>query len=139
MTTEEPPRRFWPSMAALGAGLVAIVVLSLGTDELMRWLGLFPPGTEAPKSDGTFLLALGYRSLYAIFGSYLTAKLAPRRPMRHAIELGVVGLLLGAAGVFASWNAPEMGPRWYAIALALIALPCGWLGGLLHRRLQPPR
>jgi hypothetical protein len=27
-----------------------------------------------------------------------------------------------------------LGPRWFPIALVVSALPCAWLGGLLHRR-----
>jgi len=27
----------------------------------------------------------------------------------------------------------KLGPIWYPIALALTALPCAWLGGILYR------
>ena len=135
MTTNEPPRQFWPSMGALGAGLLAIVALSLGTDVVLRLAGVFPPAGEPMVGEGLYLLALGYRSFYAVVGSWLTARLAPRRPLRHAVELGIVGFVLSAAGAAAAWNSPELGPRWYALALVLTAIPCGWLGGLVHRRL----
>jgi hypothetical protein len=48
----------------------------------------------------------------------------------HALVLGVVGLALSTAGAVAMWN---FGPHWYPIALALTALPCAWLGGVLYR------
>jgi hypothetical protein len=67
-------------------------------------------------------------------GGYLTARLAPSHPLTHALILGVIGLVLGIAGVAASWNAgPELGPKWYAIALVITALPSAWLGGKLYR------
>jgi hypothetical protein len=40
----------------------------------------------------------------------------------------VVGTILGCVGVVATWNA-GLGPRWYAIALAVLAIPQCWLGG----------
>ena len=39
-------------------------------------------------SDALFLLATVYRSLYAVAGSYVTARLAPHRPMKHALAGG---------------------------------------------------
>jgi hypothetical protein len=82
---------------------------------------------------GLNLLALSYRVVYAILGSYLAARLAPRNPMRHAMALGVVGLPLSLAGAIVSIVKADLGPSWYPIALVLTTLPCAWLGGALHR------
>ena len=138
-TSERPekPRQFWPSMGALFAGLLSIVVLSLATDHLLRLVGIFPPASETMAGTALFLLALGHRLIFATLGSYLTALLAPRRPMRHAVELGIVGFVLNLGGLAAAWGRPEMGPLWYPIALSLSSIPCGWLGGWLHQRLGP--
>ena len=65
-----------------------------------------------------------------IHGRYIAASLAPYAPMGHALALGVVGLVLSAAGAVAMW---DMSPSWFLVALVLIALPCAWLGGVLHR------
>ena len=51
--------------------------------------------------------------------------------MKHAVILGIVGVVLGLVGVLATWN-KELGPRWYAISLAVLALPQCWLGGKIH-------
>lgn len=56
--------------------------------------------------------------------------------MRHALALGVIGLALSAAGAATMW---DMSPSWFLIALLLIALPCAWLGGVLHRVTQAVR
>ncbi|MFL5528873.1 MAG: hypothetical protein ACJ791_05865, partial [Gemmatimonadaceae bacterium] len=86
-------------------------------------------------SDGLFALATGYRIIYNIIGSYVAARLAPNRPMWHAMVLGVLGLLVGTAGAAATWNSnPPLGPHWYGIAVALISIPCAWIGGLLAER-----
>jgi hypothetical protein len=48
--------------------------------------------------------------------------------MKHAMILGYVGAVLGLVGVVATWNL-GLGPRWYPIALAGLAIPQCWLGG----------
>ena len=81
-------------------------------------------------SDTQFAFALAYRTIFAIAGSYLAARLAPTRPMLHALILGVIGFVISSLGTIATWNAgPEFERKWYPIALVLISIPCGWLGG----------
>ena len=64
--------------------------------------------------------------------SYLVARLAPGRPMRHALVFGLVGVVIGTAGMVATWGrGPEFGPKWYALAVIAMALPCAWAGGRL--------
>ena len=70
-----------------------------------------------------------------ITGGYIVARLAPDRPVRHALVLGIIGFVLSIAGVVATWNrGPEFGPRWYPLALAAIALPCAWAGGKIREK-----
>ncbi len=126
--------RILRSVGALFAGFVVVVVLSLGTDVLMHVTGVFPPWGE-PMSDSRFLLATAYRILYAVAGSYVTARLAPHRPMKHALLGGVVGLVLSTLGAVATWDrGPELGPHWYPLALVATALPCAWAGGRLRAK-----
>jgi hypothetical protein len=84
-------------------------------------------------ADALFLLATAYRIVYGVAGGYLAARLAPDRPMQHALTLGVVGLAISIAGAVATWNAgPAFGPKWYPLALIALALPCAWAGGRLR-------
>lgn len=129
--TPAPPRRLLRSVAAVLAGFVAIVVLSLGTDQLMHTLEVYPPWGQPMRDTGLLLLALAYRIVYAVAGCYLAARLAPHNPMRHALVLGAIGFALSTAGAVATIPM-DLGPAWYPIALALTALPCAWLGGALH-------
>lgn len=125
------------SLGALLAGFVVVVVLSLGTDAALHASGIFP-GWGQPMSEALFLLATVYRTLYAVAGSYVTARLAPHAPMKHALAGGVVGLVLSTAGAVATWNlGPEFGPHWYPLSLVATALPCAWLGGWLRGRQLP--
>jgi hypothetical protein len=124
---------------AVLAGLLAVVVLSTVTDVVMHASGVFPPW-EQPMSDALFVLATAYRTLYGVAGGYIAARLAPDRPMTHALVLGVVGLALSIAGAAATWNAgPAFGPHWYTLALIVIAAPGCWLGGKLFESQLRPR
>jgi hypothetical protein len=112
--------------------MLAVVVLSLGTDSALRAAGVFPPLGQA-MSDGLFLLATAYRFAYGAAGGWIAARLAPDRPMAHALALGALGLALGAAGAVATRDAgPAFGPRWYPVAVAAIAVPSAWAGARLR-------
>lgn len=132
MSETQSSRHIGHSIVALFAGFVAVVVLSIGTDLALHRSGIFPPPGE-PMSNALFALATAYRTVYAILGSYITARLAPNRPMQHALLGGVVGLILSTVGAVANWNrGPEFGPHWYPISLIVTALPCAWVGGKLY-------
>jgi hypothetical protein len=131
MTEGAPPRRLLRSTGAVLAGLVAVFVLSLGTDQVLHSLQVYPPWGQPLYDTGLLLLALAYRIVYGIVGGYVVARLAPRNPMRHALVMGIVGLVLSTAGVFAATRM-DLGPMWYPVVLLLTALPCAWLGGLLR-------
>lgn len=118
------------SIAAVVIGLFSIIVLSMGADQLMHVLGIFPK-SGAEMSTRLFLLATFYRLLISIFGCYLAARLAPNKPVQHALWLGVIGVLFSGLGIAATVTHPELGPLWYPVALMIVALPCAWIGGKL--------
>lgn len=121
------------SVGAVVAGLVAIVVLSNGTDLILEATGVFPPVAVQQEQgfDTTWMvvLAIVYRSIYTVVGGYVAAALAPSRPMRHAIALGLVGIVLGILGAIATWG---ITPAWFNVLLIVIGLPCVWLGARLR-------
>jgi hypothetical protein len=132
MNETNRPRYIGRSIGAVLAGFVAVVILSLGADVAMHATGVFPPLGQ-PMSDAHLLLATVYRTAFAIAGTYLTARLAPDRPMRHAMVGGVIGLVLSTVGAVVTWNmGPAFGPHWYPLALIATALPCAWVGGKLR-------
>jgi hypothetical protein len=124
------PRRLLRSAGAVLAGFVAVVVLSLATDQVLHVLQVYPPWGQPMFDPGLNLLALSYRIVYTIVGGYMTARLAPQNPIRHALVLGVIGTAVGTAGAIATIPL-HLGPTWYPIALVLTGLPCAWLGGAL--------
>ena len=117
------------SIWAVVAGVLAIIVVTIFVDIIMHAIGAFPPGKE-PINDSQALLATAYRIVISIGGAWLTARLAPSNPLKHAMILGYVGVVLGLVGLLMTWNL-GLGPRWYPIALVLLAVPQCWAGGKL--------
>jgi hypothetical protein len=129
-TTHAHPRL--RSAGALLAGFASVFVLSTATDAVMHGAGVYPTGRA--MSAALFALALAYRSVFTVLGGFITARLAPARPLRHAVILGAIGAVAALAGLLATWNrGAEFGPRWYPLALVVLALPCTALGGRLLR------
>jgi hypothetical protein len=121
----------WKSIwAVLAGGLVVVGVTTL-VDIALHVAGVFPPLNE-PINDALALLASSYRIVISIAGAWLTARLAPKNPMKHAMVLGIIGALLALIGVVATWNL-GLGPRWYPISLVVLAIPQSWAGAWLCR------
>jgi hypothetical protein len=127
MTETRRPHRTLRQIGAVLAGLLAIFAITTVTDIVLHATGIFPPWGQ-PMSSALFLVALAYRIVYGVLGCYIAARLAPDHPMRHAVALGVVGVVLSTAGAVAMW---EAGPAWYSLAVIGISLPCAWVGGKL--------
>ncbi|HEX5423288.1 MAG TPA: hypothetical protein VFW94_07045 [Candidatus Acidoferrales bacterium] len=79
------------------------------------------------------LLATVYRVIFGVIGSYITARLAPYSPMRHALIGGCIGVVLATVGAAMTWNR-NMGPHWYPVALSVFAIPQSWLGAKIYLR-----
>jgi hypothetical protein len=118
------------SIWAVVAGVLVIVVVTTLVDVVLHAIGVFPP-MDRPINDALALLATSYRIVISVGGAWLTARLAPDKPMKHAMILGIVGTVLGLVSVVATWNL-GLGPRWYPIALAVLAIPQCWVGGRLY-------
>lgn len=119
---------------AIVAGMLVVIVLSLCTDTVLHATGIYPPWFQ-PMSTGLWVLATAYRIVYSILGAYVAVRLAPDRPMWHAMVFGIVGLVLGAIGAAANWNGgPEYGPKWFSLGLIAISLPCSWAGAVLQAK-----
>lgn len=118
---------------ALLAGMVFILATHSGTDFLLESLGIFTPPNQGFHTTWMVVTATIYRSVYTIFGGYITAALAPKPPMRWVLILGIIGTALCALGAIVTIPM-RIAPAWYPIALTVLALPCVWLGGKLRTR-----
>jgi hypothetical protein len=129
MTEARGSRRLGRSIVAILTGIITGVALSIGSDLGIHVFSYLPPLGER-ASDGSLAVATVYRTVWGILGSYLTARLAPYRPMLHAMVLGTLGLVASAAGAIATWNkGPAFGPHGYPVALIVLAIPTAWTGG----------
>ena len=125
------PTSILRSVAAVFAGVVTVIILSLATDVILHATGVYPPWFQ-PMADPLWVLALAYRIVYGVMGGYVAARLAPNRSTAHVLWLGAIGTALAAVGVAMHWNkGPEYGPGWFGVALIVTALPCAWVGGKL--------
>jgi hypothetical protein len=118
-------------IGAVLAGIVFIVVTHTVTDLVLEKLGIFTPPDQGFDITWMVVTATIYRSIYTVGGGYLTAALAPNRPMLHAVILGLFGIVASTAGAIVTIPR-HLGPNWYPIALIVLALPCTWLGGKLR-------
>jgi hypothetical protein len=120
------------SITAVVVGFLVIGVLAMGTDQIVRSAvpGVF--SADGRVDSVPWLLAIQlYVFVYAVFGCWLAARLAPNRPMRHALILGVLGLLFNLAGAIALWD--KM-PAWYHILALALVMPAAWAGGRIRER-----
>ena len=121
-------------LAVLLAGVVIAAVQLVNTQ-----IFPLPPGVafndreamsravSSMPTGGFVLLLLSY-TLGALAGGWLAARMAPRRPLLHAM---IVGVLLLAAGVMNFVSIPH--PLWVTVLGLLIFLPMAWLGASLAR------
>jgi hypothetical protein len=122
--TKTTGRSIW----AIVAGFLVVVVLSIGTDLVLHATKVY---TGPQLNDNQSALATAYRTLFAIVGSYLTARLAPHKPMKHALIGAAVGTVIATGGAVATWN-KDLGPHWYPVALVLTAFPTAWIGAKIR-------
>ena len=118
------------SIAAIVLGFIFIGALAFGADAVLRAVmpSAFSP-TGRVESVPVLLLMQAYVIIFAVTGCYLAARLAPNRPLRHALILGLLGLAFNVAGTIAMWNTA---PAWYHVLALALVMPAAWLGGRLR-------
>lgn len=121
------------SAAAVALGFLVMGGLAVVTDVVLRGLGVFP--AENAMTTSLLVLAMAYRMLFTVAGGYVTARVAPRKPLTHAVVLGFAGTVIALAGAAAvARQAPGTTPRWYPLGIIGATLPCAGLGGILRVR-----
>ena len=132
-TSTAPSRATLRSVGALVAGFLSTAILSLFVDQILHWMGVFPPWGQVTYATGPFALAVTYRTIFGVVGAWITARLAPRAPLKHAMVLGTFGFVVTLASVLVA-SVRNLGPAWYPVVLTVLALPTAWLGGWLYVR-----
>ncbi len=116
-------------LLAIVAGFIVTAVLSIATDHLFHVTGVYPPYGEPMFATGLLTLALSYRVIFTLIGSYITAMIAKENAMKAVTILGIIGSILWLAGAIAMW---EYGPAWYSLGGAFTGIPLTLVGGKLY-------
>src|SRR5262245_19003518 len=119
-----PRRRTLRSVGAVLGGLAATFVATTVIDIALHAAGVFP-ALGVRMADALFVLAFAYRIVLNTGGGYIAARLAPSRPLAHALALGAIGMIIATAGAIAFAG---QGPVWYSLANIAIAVPCAYVG-----------
>ena len=119
------------SILAIVAGLVVIGALSFASGAALAAAGVIPAQGQPVHGIHALLVITLSVAVFAIFGCWLTAYLAPSHPMRHALILGVLGLAFNVISLLAVW---DLYPAWFSIASLALVMPYAWLGGRLRER-----
>lgn len=125
------------SVLAVLLGIITLTVISFaveaGMDPLL--LRLFPHALPNEAALGQNLVvravmfAYGAASIGA--GGYVTARVARRAPVGHALAMG---LLQSVLTLYAMYAVVKHAPMWIWIISTVMAVPAAWLGGLLAAR-----
>src|SRR5688572_31559644 len=100
------------SIGAILAGLLFIGITHTIIDAILENTGVLPKG-NLYVSTPLILFVIFYRAVFSLIGCYLTAKLAPKNAMKHALILGGIGTLLSVTGAIVTADM-NLGPAWYA-------------------------
>ena len=114
---------------AIVVGFVVTGLLIVPTTKLVMWALPAAFDTSGGTHDTAILLLMhAYVALFATFGCWLAARLAPDHPLRHAMIVGVLGVLLNASNPDI-WT---MYPLWSNVISLATPLLWGWIGGKIR-------
>ena len=116
------------SIGAILAGFVTGAALSVGADFLMEQTNMMSMENFKQSSAAVIVTVILYRFVFNVAGCYLTARLAPDKPMKHVLIIGIIGTVLSILGTIAMW---DLAIPAYNLTIILMSLPSAWLGGKL--------
>jgi uncharacterized membrane protein YsdA (DUF1294 family) len=126
-------KKFLRSLSAIPLGwivsfvgcMITMIVIAIFYPET------FKPGVQLPV--GWLLIILSISSIYGIIGGFVTAVIAQRSEIKHAIGLILVTLLISICLMCTDKNAAQV-PNWYRIAGLILVVLSILLGGWLRMK-----
>ena len=109
------------SILAVLAGYVAMTLATMIGIVILAWAFGHPlnsTATQSAPSTPYVLCNLVLSLAGAVLGGWTTARIASRSPVRHALALGAVVLVLGVAYAAKDWGGVQ--PGWYLVVLPLL-------------------
>jgi len=120
------------SLLAVALGYVVMLVAFIGGEMAFTALapGLMPEPGEPPDAV-YFVFKLGTGFFFMMIGGYVTALLAGRAELKHALGLAAVSIVMSIleATLFEGEQ-----PLWYSIALMFFSIPSALAGGYFRAR-----
>jgi hypothetical protein len=118
------------SVLAIIAGSVVWMVTALGTDAVLMSLApsWFSEGGRV-ESVPLLLFMISYSLLFSVLGGYITALIARRKEIQHALALGVLQFLMG---IVATIKFFDTAPLWFHVLFLTLLIPANVLGGQLR-------
>lgn len=123
------------SVLAVLAGIAFLTATSFAIEAaadplLMRWLAL-PDRAGLQHNAWAEIVLFLYTSACVAGGGYVTAWLAPRGPIGHALIMGAVQAGLTVVAMF---SLREQAPLANWIVSIVLTVPVAWCGGVLRAR-----
>jgi hypothetical protein len=115
-------------LRTVGAVIGGYLLFALSAAALFQLSGRDP---HAPQPLWFMLASVGYGMVFAGLGGAAAARLAPTRPLLHAV--GVAAVLALGAGVSLVFS-PAAGATWSQWTALTLMSPSAYLGGLLATR-----
>lgn len=121
------------SILAIVVGFVLTGALNMGTSAVLSRVApeMVPPPGTPNTSTAALLVICAYVALFGILGCYVTARLAPSRPLLHALIMGGIALAMSIPVTISVWNDA---PAWFNVYNLLAVMPYAYIGGTLRER-----
>jgi len=120
------------SLLSVALGYVVMLVAMIVGDTALTALapGVMPQPGE-PPDPVYFAFKLGTGFFFIMAGGYMTALLAGRQELIHALGLGALSV---AMSILEAIYYPGQQPLWYSIALMFLSIPSVLIGGYFRVR-----
>lgn len=128
------------SVLSILAGFVVMTTCVMGFT--LAAMAVLYPGqpldARIDPSAGWIAVNLAYSLAAAVAGGWVTARIATRSPMGHAVALALIVLAMAVVGRFTGGTATGAQPGWYATAVSAVGIAGVLLGGWLAARHREP-
>lgn len=113
------------SIGAVLAWFILIFALTPVTDILVQKAGFMTLEPVDANPRRVFVVVILYRCIYYAAWGYLTARLAPSKPMGHALIVWVIVFILTGIWTIMYWG---VWPARYPVLVTLTSIPAVYLG-----------
>ncbi len=120
------------SVVSVVCGFLVWSVVWLVVNQLAQRLFSARFNADGTTDDALVLCVILWGSIgTSLLSAWVAAKIARRKPVFHALALGVILLVVGILVQLQYW---EVMPLWYHVAFLASLIPACYIGGVLQGR-----